>query len=364
MRDGANGFGAMRVDYECATSSERSFSVGPGTTGRRGVSNGSKSNSTSSNASNHHGFDGNGSLKSVMTKEVEILINAGLDVTRAQAVREAFAVPAGMDKKSHYEIVARKYGKTVASLYRWMALATAKAPSVSQCNDVQVGGVKIKTNAFDSIAIEWAIGFKLNHLNSTVGEVYTALKAEATKQDWRIGSEKRLYAIFSQSDVKLIIKAKAEGQRSIKNSAVAYTRRKFDSWDALELVVGDQIVADYDVINPDTGNAVTPELYVFADMRSRKIIGVSVKLGKYNSRLIAQAFKQVCEIGIPQGVYTDNGKPELSKYFLRVQAQVKGIDIIGGNSVELASDEDELQELELDRHKIGHVKAGVKNSRA
>jgi hypothetical protein len=163
-----------------------------------------------------------------------------------------------------------------------------------------------------------------------------------------------------------MIKAKAEGLRGIKNNAVAFTRRSFDSWEALEMVVGDQIVADYDVVNPDTGEIVTPELYVFADMRSRRILGVSLKLGKYNSYLIGQAFKQVCEIGVPQKVYTDNGKPELSKYFLKMQAQIKGIEIIGGDSIGLSVDDDEceLQELDLDRHEVGHVRAGVKNSRA
>jgi hypothetical protein len=292
---------------------------------------------------------GRGQAVSKMINDIRALNMVGLDATKAQAVREALDVPIGVKKMVHYARVADKYSTSTPSLLRWMALASAKAPEVTGSSVADVKGVKLKSSAFDAAALEWAIGYKMIHKMHQVVDVYEKLKQEAAVRGWRIGSAKRLYAFFAKPEIKTLVIGSTQGARALLNGSIAHVNRAWDSYPSLGMVVGDQIVCDFDVVNPETGEIVTPEFYVFADMRTRTVIGVSMKLGKYNKYLIADAFKQVCEIGLPMRVYTDNGKPELSNYFADVQAQIKGMDITSCDTRAID---------------YGHTRARVKNSRA
>jgi len=319
--------------------------------GRVNVGNRGIALDSASNGAGGRGADvvGHGKTVSKMISDIRALNMAGLDTTKAQAVREALDVPIGVKKMVHYGRIADKYSTSTPSLLRWMALASAKAPEVTTKRLADVSGVKLKSSAFDAAALEWAIGYKMNHKMHQVVDIYEVLKKEAAVQGWRIGSAKRLYAFFAKPEIKTLIVGSTQGGRALLNGAIAHVNRAWDSYSALGMVVGDQIVSDFEVVNPETGEIVTPEFYVFADMRSRAVIGMSMTLGKYNKYLIADAFKQVCEIGLPMRVYTDNGKPELSKYFADVQAQIKGVEI---GSVDTRA---------ID---YGHTRARVKNSRA
>lgn len=320
--------------------------AGRGVGGVGGVVNGSVSLGVGGYAAGDRGADVVGQPTAIGA--LKGLVAAGLSAQQAQAVRAALDVPYGKKKMWHYADVATAYGVSTPTLLRWMGVAKKQAPTLVDAV-TEVEGIRTESSAFSAGALEWCLAYKSNHKTAHVVDIYNALQKEATVRGWRVGSIKRLYAFFARPEVKTMLLAKLGGVRAIMNASVPSAQRRWDSWPALGMVVGDQIVSDFEVVNSETGEIVTPEFYVFADMRSRKILGMTMKLGKYNKYLIAEAFSMVCKIGLPMQVYTDNGKPELSKYFADVQAQIKGIDLLNGDTSELD---------------YGHVRARVKNSRA
>ena len=64
---------------------------------------------------------------------------------------------------------------------------------------------------------------------------------------------------------------------------------------------------------------------MFADMGSRFFLGFKGTLGHYNSNDVAAAFYDACRYGVPKAVYTDMGKPELSKHFEQLTKNMTGL---------------------------------------
>jgi hypothetical protein len=60
-------------------------------------------------------------------------------------------------------------------------------------------------------------------------------------------------------------------------------------------------------------------------MRSRFILGFCPTLRHYNKYTIGAAMMQAFRFGVPENIYTDMGKPELSKYLANVRHNLTGI---------------------------------------
>lgn len=98
--------------------------------------------------------------------------------------------------------------------------------------------------------------------------------------------------------------------------------RTYSDLDPGEILVGDQHRFDFWVVDEETGELFRPECYIFWDLRTRLAYGGAVAK-KYDSQLMGLALRiGVKFFGLFKGIYTDNGKPELSNH---IESIVKDI---------------------------------------
>ncbi|MDR1911253.1 MAG: Mu transposase C-terminal domain-containing protein, partial [Helicobacteraceae bacterium] len=243
---------------------------------------------------------------------------------------------------------AQKYNVSVKTLYSWAKiLKTDNAVSVSP--DAKSKFVlRFHSSAFSVDALKWALSWRLNNPLSSIIQAYEKLQEQAQNENWKIGNYQSFARLINTDEIKILLKRAIGGKREIYNDVAPYVMRDLDKYAALEVVVGDQIVFDYLVYN-DQGEIVNPNAYIWVDMSTSAIIGVDITLGKYNRYSVGRSLKMALNYGVPQTIYTDNGKPELSKYLADVRAQLSGIRW---------RDIDDLEPT------LRHQKARPRNSRA
>src|SRR5574343_750460 len=122
-------------------------------------------------------------------------------------------------------------------------------------------------------------------------------------------------------------------------------RRDLLAFESLELLVGDQHIFDW-LVRDDVGNAVRPECYAWFDMRSRMWLGLALELGHYNKFTIGRALIDACRYGNPTYIYTDLGKPELSRYLAELRTNLTACR--GGERVAAISELRDLRLLDTD----------------
>ncbi|GAB4196381.1 MAG: hypothetical protein OHK0024_35930 [Thalassobaculales bacterium] len=96
------------------------------------------------------------------------------------------------------------------------------------------------------------------------------------------------------------------GPREMKRLR-AYTVRSFDQLEPLDVITGDGHRHKVEVIDPETGRPLRPEIVTWADVATRRVVGWSV--GRAESAiLVADALAHVARSsGVPAIVYTDRG---------------------------------------------------------
>jgi len=284
------------------------------------------------------------------TKQVErpIKIKDLENMTRVKAVNEFNGCPRGFKKTLWAEQIAKKYEVTTKTLYEWAKTLKNDEVVVKDENLNLDFRAKFKSNSFDIKALEWAVAFWIHNPLASKTRIFEELEKKTMETGWRIGSYKSFARLLSSPEVKIMLKRTMEGSRGIRNDIAPFLLRDLNLYDSMELICGDQLVFDFKVYDPD-GVIVNPNGYVWIDMGSGAIIGVDIVLGKYNKYSIGRALKGAMRFGVPDAIYTDNGKPELSNYITEVRSQLGGI---------LFKDFDDLDP------RIVHKKAKPANSRA
>ena len=178
--------------------------------------------------------------------------------------------------------------------------------------------------------------------------IYEALRKEALKNSWNIGSYKSFARQMDKPEVKAMLLKATRGVRGVRNEIAPFVLRDLNLYKSMEMICGDQIVFDFDTIN-EQGEVVNPNAYVWIDMGSGAIIGIDVVLGKYNKLSVGRSLKMALGFGVPDAIYTDNGKPELSNYVKEVISQLSGIKLKDFNALD---------------PRLTHKKARPANSRA
>lgn len=284
----------------------------------------------------------------IKDKKIDIKIEDLENMTKVQAVNELNSCPLGFKKTMWGKEVAKKYSVSLKTLYEWAKVL--KNENVSVVDDES--GIDFraifKSNSFEMSALEWAVSFLLQNPLSTKIKAYEELCKESFKNGWKIGSYKSFARQLDKSEIKTLLLRATAGSRGVRNEVAKFIRRDLNLYESLEMICGDQIVFDFDCIKPD-GGKVNPNAYVWVDMGSGAIIGVDVVLGKYNKLSIGRAMKMALSFGVPDNIYSDNGKPELSRYIKGVVSQLSGIEF---------KDFDEMDP------RLIHKKAKVGNSRA
>lgn len=275
-------------------------------------------------------------------------------MNKIKAVNEMNAVPNGFGKTAWGKSIAQKYGVSLKTLYSWKK----DLEELCQCDDksgCEITAVTkidfratFKTSSFDIKALEWAVCAWMNRPLSSKTFVYESLEKEAFKNGWKIGSYKTFARLMDKPEIKAMLLRGIRGIRGVRNEIAPFVKRDLNLYNSMEMICGDQIVFDFDVVGED-GLVVNPNAYVWIDMGSGAIIGVDVVLGKYNKLSVGRSLKMALGFGVPDSIYTDNGKPELSNYVKEVISQLSGIKLM---------DYDELDP------RLIHKKARPANSRA
>ncbi|MCI6988719.1 MAG: hypothetical protein MR902_04000 [Campylobacter sp.] len=308
-------------------------------------------------------------------------------MNKIKAVNEMSCVPKGFSKTAWGKSVASKYGISLKTLYAWRKdiddelceceksvcdAVHGSELSRDMLNGKSSGNSKnicpkclkpyktkksnigidfkatFKTSSFDINALEWALAAWLNNPLASKIFIYETTKKEALKNGWKVGSYKSFARLFDKPEIKALLIRATAGERGVRNEIAPFVLRDLNLYKSMEMICGDQIVFDFDTIN-EYGEVINPNAYVWIDMGSGAIIGVDVVLGKYNKLSVGRSLKMALGFGVPDSIYTDNGKPELSNYVKEVISQLSGI---------------KLKDFEALDPRLTHKKARPANSRA
>lgn len=228
---------------------------------------------------------------------------------RLAAVREAERC----STRRCLEGVAEKYQVHPATLYRWM-----KAVETKGMSGLAHGNLTRERQRYrwDRAALEYLAGLYLRRENRKIDfvSIYRAMAEEAARQGWRYGSLSSARQYIGGLPAPLI--AYRDGGRRGLDNALPPILRDYADLHPFQIIVGDQHRFDCWVLDDDDAELFRPEGYVWQDLRTRTIYGISVAR-KYNAQVMGHALWVGLRIyGAFDTVYTDHGAPELSKYFL------------------------------------------------
>lgn len=269
-------------------------------------------------------------------------------MNKLKAVNELKSCPAGMSKTLWGKGVAAKYEVSLKTLYSWAKLFKQSEVEVKN-DELSIDfKAKFKSSSFEMSALEWAVGFMLHNPLASKSFAYEQLQSYAKDNALKIGSYQSFARLTAAPEIKAMLLRASCGDRGVRNEWAMHIIRDLNCYESMEMICGDQIVFDFDAVGP-AGEVVNPNAYVWIDMGSGAIIGIDIVLGKYNRLSVGNSLKMALRFGIPDAIYTDNGKPELSEYIAGVRSQLGGIKF---------RDFDDLAPNLL------HKKAKVRNSRA
>ncbi len=277
-------------------------------------------------------------------------------------VREAVAVPPGWKHKEWKEHVANKHGIALQTVYKLIARQAAGGIAAHRHTKKNKGTPKI----WDQQALEFGIGLALKRQHRKMSEkaMYKAVQAEAKLRGWAIGGYRSFCTHLSQKLNPLLVALRDGGVRALDN-ALPPILRSYADLDPFQIIVGDQHKFDFWVQDDETGAIFRPEGYFFIDLRTRLIYGFW--LGRrYNSHSIGLALRLGCHrFGAFKSVYTDNGRPELSKYITDIVNEIAAFGVSAGEAIDLPVDlSDQDREEVACVAALNHRKAIVKNAKA
>ncbi|WP_028844707.1 Mu transposase C-terminal domain-containing protein [Thermodesulfovibrio thiophilus] len=227
------------------------------------------------------------------------------------SVQKALNVPSGWKKSKWIEKVAKDEGISVRAMYERIKKYQQEG-SRAFVRDRENGHLK----KWDTQALQYLRGVYLKLIKEGGSghkkRAYECVAAEAEKQGWRIGSSSSAYMYLQQLNPLLERYAQA-GSRGLDN--IFYIVRKYDDLEPFECIVGDQHRFDFWIEDKETNRVFRPEGYFFVDLRTRICYGFSLA-DRYNSYMMGLALRMGLKVyGKFRTAYTDNGKPEVSRYF-------------------------------------------------
>jgi len=256
-------------------------------------------------------------------------------IRRANAVSEALHVPANWKMKDWQKKTALKYETTYSTLRRWINKETEGG-----IDNLRHGNTRIsRTVAWDKEAINFWKGLYLKKQHRKISKkgLYQFLKEEAKKQGWRVGSYES--ALQYLKDIPETFLAYRNGGLRGLDNQLPSIRRTYHDLRPFQIIVGDQHRYDRWVVDDETGEVFRPEGYVWQDLNTRNIYGFSVGK-KYDSMMIGHSLYVGLKIfGKFECVYTDNGRPELSKYLLERKSSMRALNLEHKTTDDVFTDE-------------------------
>lgn len=249
----------------------------------------------------------------------------------AGVVQEALEVPGGWKKRKWVEAVAIKNDTTWQTIYKWIKKYEKKGLAGLK-HSKKNGG---EPRAWTPAAIDWWVGLclKKEHRKIAKDALYDVLIIEAHKNGWKIGCYESAMWWLNKRVTPQLLALQRGGLRALDNT-LPPVLRSYADLDPFEILVGDQHKFDFWVTDDDTGEVFRPEGFFWQDLRTRNFYGGAVGR-KYDAYMVGLALRIGVKIfGAFTSIYTDNGRPELSRYIMGIMADIKTL----GMSAELTTD--------------------------
>jgi putative transposase len=197
-------------------------------------------------------------------------------------------------------------------------------------------------------------------------DLFDILQIEARRRGWAIGEYESANWWFKKRWNPLMEAMQRGGVRALDN-LLPPVLRDYSDLAPFEILVGDQHRFDRWVMDDETGEVFRPEGYLWQDLRTRIIYGAAVDK-KYDAWLIGLALRLgIACYGAFGSIYTDNGKPELSKYVTGILANMRALGMEWQRTQEATLDLLDVDDEDVRAHYTipgTHIKAVVKNAKA
>jgi len=281
----------------------------------------------------------------------------------SRIVQEALNVPSGWKKRAWIEAVAVKHDTSFQTVYRYIKKYEKRGLAGLR----HTKSNKNQPKSWTPEAVDWWVGLclKREHRKVAKDELYGILSIEAHRRGWRIGGYESALWWFRQKATPQLLALQRGGVRALDN-LLPPVLRDYSDLAPFEILVGDQHRFDFWVVDETTGEVFRPEGYFWQDLRTRCFYGGALDK-KYDGYLIGLALRMGLHIfGAFGSIYTDNGKPELSKYVMGILKDMGSLGLKATPIVDAAMDLDDDPELvnPLARVPGSHIKAIVRNAKA
>lgn len=282
-----------------------------------------------------------------------------------QIVREAEQVPDGWQNKAWKQAVAHKHGVHIATLYDWVGKFRRGGLEALAHRKKNRGQPK----KWHPEAIDFGVGLALRRSNRklTQKEIYNALATEAIKKNWAIGCYRSFTEHLRRRLNPQLLALRDGGRRGLDN-VLPPILRSYADLEPFEIIVGDQHRHDCWVRDDSTGQPFRPESYFLLDLRTRLIYGFWAGK-KYDGYSIGLAMRVgSLHFGAFKAFYSDNGKPELSKYVDGIVDQMASLGLAVEETPDVPCDFSDVEDPEEIACSVqvpgNHRRAIVRNAKA
>ncbi len=281
-------------------------------------------------------------------------------------LRDVEAIPRTWTKgrRKYIEIIAQKHNVKWQSIYRWMQKYDTRGIAGLRHQKSS----KNKPRKWTPEAIDFWISLclKREHRGADRKDMYEILAVEARRRDWQIGGYESALWWYDKRSNPLLEAMQRGGVRALDN-LLPPVIRDYSDLTPFEILVGDQHRFNRWVMDEETGEVFRPEGYLWQDLRTRIIYGAAVDR-KYDSWLIGLALRVgIACYGAFGSIYTDNGRPECSKFLAGILANLRGLGMEWERTEDVIMDVLDVEGEDIDPHYTApgtHRKAVVKNAKA
>jgi hypothetical protein len=221
--------------------------------------------------------------------------------------------------------LASIHGVASVTIRRWHGEVMTARPSSRP--RIQVGTERVEIPAsrkFAPEALAYGLGCYARDLKAGLRAAYRDMTIEASARGWKIGD----YSNFTRAAKKLPPSILIHIRKGNIGAELALAPKVIRQWTAVpvqSVLCGDQKIFDYVVKDTETDELIIPNGYLWMDCASRDINGAWIELGHYNGLTVGNALREALRYGIPDEIFTDWGKPELSKHTARI---LKGLSAL------------------------------------
>ncbi len=282
-------------------------------------------------------------------------------------LREADAIPRTWTKgkRKWIESVAIRHNADFRSIYRWRSKYEKRGIAGLRHSKSTAG----KPKSWTPEAVDFWIGLclKPQHRKINRKDLYNdVLLIEAHRRGWNVGCYNSANWWYSQRSNPQLEALQRGGLRALDN-ILPPILRDYSDLEPFEILVGDQHRFNRWVVDDETGEVFRQEGYLWQDLRTRIIYGAALDK-KYDAWLIGLALRigMRC-FGAFGSIYTDNGRPECSRYLTGILANMRSLGMEWRMTDDVIMEVLDVEAEDIDPHVIvpgSHRKAVVKNAKA